>query len=373
MPFFSLPTGGSPVLAGSGAPTGSVGNVGDLFIDQSNKLLYGPKTIGGWPSGPIDLSNGPTGVSGPTGSTGPSVTGPTGSTGGIAFSATGPTAPTAANLTVAGAIWLDDSTGKYFVRYGSQFIEIGVQGERGATGSTGAASNVTGPTGSTGAASVVTGPTGSTGSTGPTGSTGSTGPASTVTGPTGSTGSTGPTGSTGSTGPASTVTGPTGSTGSTGPTGSAGAASTVTGPTGSTGPTGAASSVTGPTGPSDGPTGPSGPSGPTGPAGSFSDAQSISASVTGYTLVLGDAGKLVTMDAATGTITVTIPPASSVAFPTGTHVDFARLGVAAVRVTGATGVTVNATPGSNLRAQYSAATAIRYAGDTWLLVGDLSS
>ena len=192
MPFFSLPTGGSPVLAGSGAPTGSVGNVGDLFIDQSNKLLYGPKTIGGWPSGPIDLSNGPTGVSGPTGSTGPSVTGPTGVTGGIAFSATGPTAPTAANLTVAGAIWLDDSTGKYFVRYGSQFIEIGVQGERGATGSTGAASTVTGPTGSvgatgsTGAASVVTGPTGSTGA------------ASTVTGPTGPSG--GPTGNTGPTG-----------------------------------------------------------------------------------------------------------------------------------------------------------------------------
>jgi hypothetical protein len=273
--------------------------VGDLFIDRSNKLLYGPKEIGGWPSGPVDLSNGPTGSTGVTGSTGPGVTGPTGVTGGIAFAATGPTAPTAAGLTVAGAIWLDDSTGKYYVRYGSQFIEIGVQGERGATG---AASTVTGPTGPQ-----VTGPTG--------------------------------------------------------------AASTVTGPTGNTGSTGAASVVTGPTGPSAGPTG---SSGPTGPAGSFSDAQSINALATGYTLVLADAGKLVTMDAATGTITVTIPPASSVAFPTGTHVDVARLGVAAVRVTGATGVTVNATPGSNLRARYSAATAIRYAGDTWLVVGDLS-
>ena len=325
MPFYSLPTGGSPVLAGSGAPTGAVGNVGDLFIDQSNKLLYGPKEIGGWPSGPINLSNGPTGVSGPTGSTGPGVTGPTGNTGGIAFAATGPTAPTAAGLTVAGAIWLNDSTGKYFVRYGSQFIEIGVQGERGATG-------VTGPTG-------IAGPTGSVGATG-------------------------------STGAASVVTGPTGSTGSVGATGSTGAASVVTGPTGSMGSTGAASVVTGPTGPSDGPTG---SAGATGPAGSFSDAQSINALATGYTLVIGDAGKLVTMDAATGTITVTIPPASSVAFPTGTHVDVARLGVAAVRVTGATGVTVNATPGSNLRAQYSAATAIRYAGDTWLVVGDLSS
>jgi hypothetical protein len=157
MPFFSLPTGGSPVLAGSGAPTGAVGNVGDLFIDQANKMLYGPKTLGGWPSGPINLSNGPTGVSGPTGSTGPSVTGPTGVTGGIAFAATGPTAPTAAGLTVAGAIWLNDSTGKYFVRYGSQFIEIGVQGERGATGP---ASTVTGPTGPSAGPTGVTGPTG---------------------------------------------------------------------------------------------------------------------------------------------------------------------------------------------------------------------
>ena len=191
MPFYSLPTGGSPVLAGSGAPTGAVGNVGDLFIDRSNKLLYGPKEIGGWPSGPVDLSNGPTGVSGPTGSTGPSVTGPTGVTGGIAFAATGPTAPTAAGLTVAGAIWLNDSTGKYFVRYGSQFIEIGVQGERGATG---ASSTVTGPTGPQ-----VTGPTGAASSvTGPTGSTGSTGAASVVTGPTGPSG--GPTGVTGPTG-----------------------------------------------------------------------------------------------------------------------------------------------------------------------------
>lgn len=345
MPFFSLPTGGSPVLAGSGAPTGALGNIGDLFIDTTNKLLYGPKAVGGWPSGPVDLSNGPTGatgiagsvgatgstgpastVTGPTGSvgatggvgptgstgaqglsitgptgstgsvgatgaagaastvtgptgaqglslTGPSgsagSTGPTGSTGGAAFSATGPTAPTASNLTIAGAVWLDDTTGKYFVRYDANWIEIGVQGERGPTGSTGPASTVTGPTGGVGAASTVTGPTGG--------------------------------------------------------------------------------------------------------VGSFSDAQLINAQTTGYTLALSDAGKLVTLNASTGTINVVIPPASSVAFATGTHVDLARLGAAAVTVTGATGVTVNATPGSKLRAQFSAGTAILYAANTWLVVGDVSS
>jgi hypothetical protein len=213
MPFFSLPSGASPVLAGTTAPTGGVGNPGDLFIDTSGKTLYGPKdAVSGWPTG-IDLSQGPTGsqgVTGPTGSLGPS--GPTGNTGGYAFAATGATAPT---LTTPGAVWLDTSSGRYFVRYETQFIEIGVQGERGPTGP-----GVTGPTGPQ-----VTGPTGAA-PTGPTGAaaTGPTGPAAT-----------------GPTGPASTVTGPTGATGV-------------------TGATGAASTVTGPTGPSGGPTGPTGAS-----------------------------------------------------------------------------------------------------------------
>jgi hypothetical protein len=194
MPFYSLPSGASPVLAGSAAPTGGVGNPGDLFIDQSNKLLYGPKdAVTGWPTG-IDLSNGPTGSVGATGSVGPTgPTGSTGATGGYAFAATGPTAPA---LTTAGAIWLDTNTGRYFVRYATQFIEIGVQGERGPTGP-----GVTGPTG-----------VASTGPTGP-GVTGPTGAASSVTGPTGAS----VTGPMGPTGPSD---GPTGPTGQAGPTGS---------------------------------------------------------------------------------------------------------------------------------------------------------
>jgi hypothetical protein len=372
MPFFSLPTGGaSPVLAGNGAPTGSLGNIGDLYLDQVNSDLYGPKTLDGWGT-PVDLNLGPTGA------TGPQVTGPTGSTG-AASTVTGPT---------------------------------GAQGN-------------TGPTGSTGAASTVTGPTGSTGSTGPS-VTGPTGAPSTVTGPTGSTGATGfgATGPQGDTGPTGAqeyyatgsaptpildgalwldtdtgryfvnydgqfieigvqgepgVTGPTGSTGAVGATGSTGAASNVTGPTGevgATGPTGSTgpqSTVTGPTGPSGGPTGEVGPTGPTGDVGGFDDAQAINAQVTGYTLQLSDAGKLVTMNLATGTMNLVIPANSSVAFPTGTHVDVARLGDAGVTVTGASGVTVNATPGQKLRAKYSSGTCIYYAGDTWLVVGDLSS
>ena len=197
MPFYQLPTGGSPVLAGNAPPTGGIGNDGDLFLDRVGRTLYGPKQAGSWPTG-IDLSLGPAGPAGSTGAagaTGASITGPTGAasnvtgptgstgaastvtgpTGGIAFSV-GATAPTAPGLTVAGAVWLDASTGRYFVRYENQFIEIGVQGERGPTGVTGAASTVPGPTG---AASNVTGPTGSTGgiafsATGPTAPAGAT-------------------------------------------------------------------------------------------------------------------------------------------------------------------------------------------------------
>jgi len=376
MPFYSLPSGGSPVLAGSGAPTGALGNVGDLYIDTANSALYGPKTISGWPTPPVDLSQGPTGPTGSQGVTGPQsmVTGPTGSTGATGPRVTGPTGPS-------------------------------------------------GPTGSTGPQSVVTGPTGSTGSTGPTGNIGATGPAGGPTGPVGATGPTGAVGITGATGAGATgPTGPTGSTGvaeyyatGTAPTpilngavwldtdtgryflryagvwieigvqgepGVTGATGPgVTGPTGAVGSTGPTGGI-GATGPAGGPTGEVGPTGPagsngsTGPTGSavgFDDAQEINAQTSSYTLVLGDAGKLVTMNASTGTLTVTIPNSSSVSFPTGTHVDVARLGDAAVTVTGATGVTINATPGQKLRAKFSSGTCILYAGNTWLLVGDVAS
>lgn len=244
MPFYSLPTGGSPVLAGNGAPTGAIGNDGDLYIDQQNSYLYGPKAAGSWGSG-INLSYGPTGATGPASS----VTGPTG-----------------------------------------------------------AASNVTGPTGPAGV---------------------------------------------GATGAASIVTGPTGSVGATGATG---AASTVTGPTGPsvTGPTGSASTVTG-------------------PPGSFADAQTVSAKTASYTLVLTDAGKFLTFTAGSGALTVTVPPASSVAWTTGTHIDLARMGAATLAIAGGSGVTVRTSTGLNLRSQYSACSIVYLGADVWVAAGDLGT
>jgi hypothetical protein len=93
---------------------------------------------------------------------------------------------------------------------------------------------------------------------------------------------------------------------------------------------------------------------------------------TAYTLVLGDAGKLVTLTNAAA-VTLTVPTNATVAFPVGTEIDLAQLGAGQVTVVGDTGVTVNGSPGLKIAAQYGAATLTKIATDTWLLVGQLAA
>lgn len=92
---------------------------------------------------------------------------------------------------------------------------------------------------------------------------------------------------------------------------------------------------------------------------------------TTYTIVLGDDGKLVTLSNASA-VTVTLPQDSSVAIAVGHRIDFAGIGVGLVTFAAGTGATVNGTPSLVTRARYSAATAIKIAANTWLLVGDLA-
>lgn len=92
---------------------------------------------------------------------------------------------------------------------------------------------------------------------------------------------------------------------------------------------------------------------------------------TSYTLVAGDASKMVTLNNASA-ISLTVPLNSSVPYPIGTIIALQQLGAGQVTVAGAVGVTVNATPGLKLRAQYSTAALIKRATDTWSLAGDLS-
>jgi hypothetical protein len=91
-----------------------------------------------------------------------------------------------------------------------------------------------------------------------------------------------------------------------------------------------------------------------------------------YGLVLTDQGGMVSMTNA-GANTLTVPPNSSVAFATGTTLIVASLGAGQTTLAAGSGVTVNATPGLKLRAQYSAATLVKTATNTWLAIGDLSA
>ncbi len=93
---------------------------------------------------------------------------------------------------------------------------------------------------------------------------------------------------------------------------------------------------------------------------------------TGYTLVLGDAGKFVTMTNA-GASTLTVPPNSSVAFPVGTVIEGAQLGAGQVTLTPGSGVTINATPGLKVAAQYGTYGLLKVATDTWLAMGRLAA
>ena len=93
---------------------------------------------------------------------------------------------------------------------------------------------------------------------------------------------------------------------------------------------------------------------------------------TTYTLVLGDAGKIVEIGNASS-ITLTIPTNASVAYPVGTQITILQTGAGQITVAAPSGGTLNATPGTKLRAQWSSATLLKRATDTWVLIGDLTA
>jgi hypothetical protein len=154
----------------------------------------------------------------------------------------------------------------------------------------------------------------------------------------------GDTGATGGTGPIG-VTGPTGGIGVTGPTGEIG----ITGPAGATGPMG----VTGPTGIDFSLLLPNGQTG-------------------SYALELTDKNKFVTITTS-GQTYFLIHQDSSVDFEIGSKVLLSRGGTGAVGITGESGVIIRSAQGLlNLKSQYSVATILKNAPDTWTLFGDLS-
>jgi len=93
---------------------------------------------------------------------------------------------------------------------------------------------------------------------------------------------------------------------------------------------------------------------------------------TSYTSVLADNGKLVEMSNSSAN-TFTVPLNSSVAYAIGAQINILQTGTGQTTVAPTSGVTINATPGLKLRAQWSSATLIKRGTDTWVLAGDLSS
>ena len=93
---------------------------------------------------------------------------------------------------------------------------------------------------------------------------------------------------------------------------------------------------------------------------------------TTYTLVLSDAGKMVSLTNASA-ITLTIPTNASVAFPVNTRIDLLQYGAGQVTVGGA-GVTINSSGAKlKLTGQYSGASLWKKATDTWVLIGDIAA
>lgn len=98
-----------------------------------------------------------------------------------------------------------------------------------------------------------------------------------------------------------------------------------------------------------------------------------SAQTASYTLVLTDAGKMVTMTNASAN-NLTVPPNSSVAFPVNTRIDVIQYGAGQTTFVAGAGVTIYSS-GSKLKltGQYSGASLWKKATDTWVLVGDISA
>lgn len=99
---------------------------------------------------------------------------------------------------------------------------------------------------------------------------------------------------------------------------------------------------------------------------------------TTYTFVLTDAdNKLVTASNA-ATQTYSIPTNASVAYPIGSQINIIAIGAGQVTINAVTPATTTiASTGATatapkLRVQYSSATLIKVATDTWYVVGDLA-
>lgn len=98
---------------------------------------------------------------------------------------------------------------------------------------------------------------------------------------------------------------------------------------------------------------------------------------TTYTFVLSDANNTLVTASNASAQTYSIPTNASVAYPTGTQINIIAIGAGQVTIqattSGTTTVLSNGATAASpkLRVQYSSATLVKVATDTWYVIGDI--
>lgn len=89
-----------------------------------------------------------------------------------------------------------------------------------------------------------------------------------------------------------------------------------------------------------------------------------------HDLVLTDANNVIRMNLSSAN-NVNIQPDVAVDFPVGTSITIIQIGTGQTTISPQSGVTIQATPGTKIAAQYGAATLLKVAANTWALFGNL--
>jgi hypothetical protein len=102
--------------------------------------------------------------------------------------------------------------------------------------------------------------------------------------------------------------------------------------------------------------------------------QTLGAKAGNYTLEIGDAAETIIIMDSSSANDLTVPSASAVAFGTGTSITVIQRGTGKTRILAGAGVTLLATPGLFLRAQYSSCTLVKTENaNEWFVIGDLAA
>ena len=101
------------------------------------------------------------------------------------------------------------------------------------------------------------------------------------------------------------------------------------------------------------------------------DIVSINTQSSSYTLQSSDRSKLVEINSSDPN-SLTVPADSTFNFPVGTKIDLLQVGVGQTTITPEIGVTINSSSGLKLSDQWAAASLVKRAANSWVLIGSLS-